>query len=167
MCVCICLTLWVSVCACMRSLSCDWLNDFLKGYRATISFWHLITVRSHCAPADPLWYGPCTCPSPLSQVPITLIKPPPPPPAPTPYTAQPLRAHGGSTAVVLRRKRVWSAPCSGRPARYSLTLAYSPSRLSTKYSSEQKIMLQTLSIVVVSMHALTLAWLPCARASWQ
>lgn len=56
------------------SLSCDWLSDFLKGYRATISFWHLITVRSHCAPADPFWYGPCTCPSPLSQVPIIIIK---------------------------------------------------------------------------------------------
>lgn len=67
------------------SLSCDWLSDFLKGYRATISFWHLITVRSHCAPADPFWYGPCTCPSPLSQVPIIIIKtllPPPPAPAP-------------------------------------------------------------------------------------
>lgn len=66
----------VSMHACI-SLSCDWLNDFLKGYSAAISFWHLITVRSHCAPADPLWYGPCTRPSPLSQVPIIIIKPPP------------------------------------------------------------------------------------------
>lgn len=69
------------------SLSCDCLSDFLKGYRAPVSFWHLITVRSHCAPADPFWYGPCTCPSPLSQVPIIIIKtlpphPHSPPPAP-------------------------------------------------------------------------------------
>ena len=76
---CVCVFVWLYECervhACVYfSLSCDWLNDFLKGYRATISFWHLITVRSHCAPADPLWYGPCTCPSPLSQVPIIIIK---------------------------------------------------------------------------------------------
>lgn len=97
-CVCVCLSDFMSVSVCMHaciSLSCDWLNDFLKGYRATISFWHLITVRSHCAPADPLWYGPCTCPSPLSQVPIIIIKLPTPTylhlhlQPPTPSSAQP------------------------------------------------------------------------------
>lgn len=76
---------FMSVSVCMHAcipLSCDWLNDFLKGCRATISFWHLITVRSHRAPVDPLWYGPCTCSSPLSQVPIIIIKTPSPPPRP-------------------------------------------------------------------------------------
>lgn len=149
----------MSVCVCMHaciSLSCDWLNDFLKGYRATISFWHLITVRSQCAPADPLWYGPCTCPSPLSQVPIIIIKPPtpppPPPPAPTPSPPQPLRAHGGFTAVVLSKRREFNLPPVLAEQPYSSTRAKaswqsyspSPSKPSSKYSSEQKIIWPSL-----------------------
>lgn len=72
--------------AACASPSFDWLNDFLKGCRAAISFQRLITVRSPCAPADPLWYGLCTRPRPLSQVPIIIIKPPSPSiPRPSPW----------------------------------------------------------------------------------
>lgn len=77
----VCVRVWIP-------LGCDWLNDFLKGRRATISFWHPITARSHGALADPLWYGPCTCPSPVSQVPIIIINTPPPnPPRPQHHTS--------------------------------------------------------------------------------
>lgn len=111
----------MSVSVCMHAcipLSSDWLNDFLKGCRATISFWHLITVRSHRAPADPLWYGPCTCWSPLSQVPIIIIKTPSPPPWPPNHTHtcaprlqatnSSLRARGGFAAARLIKRSTQS-----------------------------------------------------------
>lgn len=152
MCSCVCVCVYwsdfMSVSVCMHawiSLSCDWLNDFLKGCRATISFWHLITVRSHCAPADPLWYGPCTCPSPLSQVPIIIIKTPPPP---SPPTSSP------STDSSPTPEDTWWLHSSVVDEEESLILpSLKPvlSKLSSKYSSEQKIL--TFS------HALTLVQL--------
>lgn len=128
------LTNVMSVSVCMHACippSCDWLNDFLKGCWATISFWHLITVRSHRAPADPLWYGPCTCSSPLSQVPIIIIKTPlPPPQPPNTHTHTHIREHLESKPPILAWGHAVASPQHG--------WLRGPPSLSLKYNSGER-----------------------------
>lgn len=97
-------SLW-SVCMHARiSRSCDWLNDFLKGYRATISFLAPNNSQVTLCPGWSSLIWSVHLPKPsftganhYNQAPTS---------SPNTISTQPLRARSGFTAVVLRKRRV-------------------------------------------------------------